>query len=137
MVTEQEFEAAFTRLERRDGARASTLASMRPYALGLAQWIASKVRPGRLLTIGINGAQGSGKSTLAALLHDLLEDGAGLRTVVLSIDDFYRTRAERQGLAREVHPLLETRGVPGTHDVALARHVLARLRELGRGESLT
>lgn len=69
--------------------------------------------------LGISGLQGSGKSTLAAQL--VAAAGArGLNAASLSIDDVYLTRAERQRLAREVHPLLATRGPPGTHDVALA-----------------
>ena len=38
---------------------------------------------------------------------------------MLSLDDLYLPKAERLRLARDVHPLLATRGVPGTHDVAL------------------
>lgn len=84
-----------------------------------------------LFTLGICGAQGSGKSTLVAALAERLR-GAGLRVAVLSLDDLYLTRAERQQLARAVHPLFATRGVPGTHDVALG---LATLAALGRGEA--
>ncbi len=79
------------------------------------------------LLAGLCGAQGSGKSTAAAAIAGLLEE-AGLPTAVLSIDDFYRTLAERERLAREVHPLLLTRGVPGTHDVALMESVIGALR---------
>ena len=50
---------------------------------------------------------------------------------MLSIDDLYLTHAARQRLACKVHPLLATRGVPGTHDLALAAQVLAMLE---RGE---
>lgn len=103
----------------------------------LAQWIAAQKRPGRALVVGINGAQGCGKSTLAARLRDELEQEPGLRTVVLSIDDFYLARAERADLATRVHPLLRTRGVPGTHDVALAQRTLERLRTAREGESVT
>jgi len=75
------------------------------------------------LIIGINGTQGSGKSTLADYLCTVLEgrisEERKLRTVSLSLDDFYMTRAERQTLASEVHPLFKTRGVPGTHDIDL------------------
>lgn len=84
-------------------------------------------RAARPLLIGINGAQGSGKSTLAAFLACVLGDVHGLKAVPLSIDDFYLTRTERQSLAQAVHPLLVTRGVPGTHDVGLARDVIGRL----------
>ena len=88
-----------------------------------------KKRQGPLL-IGINGAQGTGKSTLAKLLSSLLTS-SGHRVANLSIDDFYYSKAKRQELADEVHPLLRSRGVPGTHDVELALHLLKQLAEAG------
>jgi D-glycerate 3-kinase len=60
--------------------------------------------------LGIAGAQGSGKSTLARSL------AGRLHAPVLSLDDLYLDGAARRRLAAEVHPLLRTRGVPGTHD---------------------
>ena len=72
------------------------------------------------LVIGINGTQGSGKSTLADYLCTVLNERYDLHCVSLSIDDFYLTKDQRHQLATEVHPLLATRGVPGTHDIALA-----------------
>jgi D-glycerate 3-kinase len=72
--------------------------------------------------VGIAGAQGSGKSTLAQSLA-LLLDSRGLKTTVLSLDDLYLPRAERERLSMAVHPLLLTRGVPGTHDVELGLQV--------------
>jgi len=54
--------------------------------------------------------------------------------VVLSIDDLYLTRAQRQALAKDVHPLLATRGVPGTHDVELGLAVIGSLRKLKQGQ---
>ena len=77
--------------------------------------------------IGINGAQGTGKSTLANVLKQLLQEEYGLRTAILSIDDLYLTRKERLRLAADVHPLLATRGVPGTHDVDLGVEVIEQL----------
>lgn len=82
---------------------------------------------GRTLLVGVNGSQGSGKSTLAALLTKLLAQEFGLRAIDFSIDDFYLSRESRVSLAREIHPLLETRGVPGTHDVALMGATLQQL----------
>lgn len=76
----------------------------------------------------IAGLQGSGKSTLAAQLVDAAA-ARGLRAVALSLDDFYLRRRERARLARQVHPLLATRGPPGTHDIALACEVLDALGE--------
>jgi D-glycerate 3-kinase len=78
-------------------------------------------RPG-LVTLGISGAQGSGKSTLARLVAAAVPASA-----VLSLDDLYHMREERGRLAREVHPLLRTRGVPGTHDLALGHRIIDRL----------
>lgn len=84
------------------------------------------------LLVAVNGSQGSGKSTLCAYLVAALAQRHGLRGATLSLDDFYLTRAARQRLAAEVHPLLATRGVPGTHDTALLQ---ATLRELRHGRS--
>lgn len=77
--------------------------------------------------IGINGCQGSGKSTLADYLCTIVADRLGVTTVSLSLDDFYLTKAERINLGSTVHPLLETRGVPGTHDVQLAMDCIQSL----------
>jgi D-glycerate 3-kinase len=78
--------------------------------------------------IGLSGLQGSGKSTLAAQLVELAAR-RGIVALALSIDDFYFGRGARQRLAREVHPLLATRGVPGTHDVELLHGTLDALRQ--------
>ena len=79
-----------------------------------------------LLAIGICGTQASGKSTLCASLAKLLSE-QGLPAAVLSLDDLYMTHAERAELGRRVHPLLATRGVPGTHDIGLGMHVFDAL----------
>ncbi|MET0332392.1 MAG: kinase [Dyella sp.] len=76
--------------------------------------------------LGLSGLQGSGKSTLARHLKELA-NARGTPTEVLSLDDFYYARGEREALAQQVHPLLRTRGVPGTHEVELLLSVLAAL----------
>ncbi|UTA49071.1 hypothetical protein L1F30_05850 [Simiduia sp. 21SJ11W-1] len=76
--------------------------------------------------VGINGCQGSGKSTLARYLSEQL-NAAGVASLCMSQDDFYLTKQARAQLARTVHPLLATRGVPGTHDVELACRTLQHL----------
>ena len=75
----------------------------------------------------VNGSQGSGKTTLCAYLCALLEAEYGLRAIALSLDDFYLTRAAARELGASVHPLLATRGVPGTHDMALLNDTLDAL----------
>jgi D-glycerate 3-kinase len=81
--------------------------------------------------VGINGAQGSGKSTLVQLVAEALERAHGLRPCVLSLDDFYLGQPPRHQLARLVHPLCETRGVPGTHDTILLEDTLDTLGAAG------
>nr|WP_313633578.1 kinase [Brevundimonas naejangsanensis] len=84
--------------------------------------VAAHARPDHIPLIGIAGAQGSGKTTLARAAADRM--GAAH----LSLDDVYLTKTERQGLARDVHPLFAVRGPPGTHDLALLEAAVAALR---------
>lgn len=81
---------------------------------------------GRPVVIGLCGAQGSGKSTAAAFAAERLQ-AQGIVTGLLSLDDLYLGKAERVRLAATVHPLLRTRGVPGTHDVALGLDLFDRI----------
>ncbi len=120
----------------------------------MLDWLAPQLARGARI-IGLAGAQGSGKSTLAARLAQSVSDrgqsgapggGSGGRgggrcdagdgggdtgsaiAVAVSIDDFYLPRRRRLALAGQVHPLLATRGVPGTHDLPLLLDVLLRVR---------
>lgn len=97
-----------------------------PLATMLARWSRCARKP---LVIGINGGQGTGKSTLSRILSLALQHEYGLKSAILSIDDIYLTRAERQRLAEDVHPLLITRGVPGTHDIHLGCKLLSQLKQ--------
>jgi len=113
------------------------------YSLAAEQWFAPVAKDlaeqhatlGKTIIAGINGAQGSGKSTLADLLALLCQEQYHLNVTVLSIDDFYLTRQQRELLAVTIHPLLATRGVPGTHDISLALDILRRLSE-GKSQTL-
>ncbi len=82
---------------------------------------------GQPLIVGISGPQGSGKTTLALILGDWLKRELGLSMACLSLDGLYLRKARRWELSRKVHPLLVTRGVPGTHDVARAEDLLESL----------
>ena len=100
----------------------------------MAGWLRRNSKSGKSFLLGINGAQGTGKSTLAAYLALTLDESGQRNVAILSLDDFYLTKAERQKLAQSVHPLLATRGVPGTHDIPMLRECLAQLRTLGPQE---
>lgn len=109
---------------------ATAAAYFDPLAANLAARAAQADDP---FFVAINGSQGSGKTTLGAYLLAALRERAGLTVVSISLDDFYLTLAEREQLAASVHPLLRTRGVPGTHDTKLLARTLQLLRE-SRGE---
>lgn len=92
----------------------------------LDQYAGRIARSQRPYVLGLSGLQGSGKSTLAREMKAQAE-ARGWHTEVLSLDDFYYSRSERELMASEIHPLLRTRGVPGTHEIELLLSVLAAL----------
>ena len=72
----------------------------------------------------ISGAQGAGKSTLAILFKLVLEKVYKKKVMLLSIDDYYLSQNQRLKLSKKIHPLLVTRGVPGTHNIkALKKNI--------------
>jgi D-glycerate 3-kinase len=77
----------------------------------------------RVPVVGISGPQGSGKTTLVSAYASLHPAVAHF-----SLDDVYLGKAERQALARNVHPLFATRGPPGTHDMDLFDETIAALQ---------
>jgi D-glycerate 3-kinase len=82
--------------------------------------------------VGICGAQGSGKTTFAELLKEIMQTYNGLNVVSFSLDDFYLSKAQRVILGKEIHPLLITRGVPGTHEVSLGIQKILELRRTNK-----
>ena len=101
--------------------------SLAATAMGMAEDVA-------VPSLSIAGSQGTGKSTLAKALQIFLRERHGKHAVIFSLDDFYLTSAERQQLGKERHPLLKTRGTPGTHDVELMQRVLNALLTGGPAE---
>lgn len=79
------------------------------------------------IIVAINGCQGSGKSTLTDFISEYLQASHSLKIATLSLDDFYYSQIDRQSLASKIHPLFKTRGVPGTHDIKLAKDTIEKL----------
>ena len=92
------------------------------------QIMLAKKNTQQTLLVSFNGSQGSGKSTITAFLRLILIHQFEFNTVEVSIDDFYLTHHDRQQLAKNIHPLFATRGVPGTHDIQLAVNTINCLR---------
>ena len=70
----------------------------------------------------IAGSQGAGKSTLAKIFKLVLENAYKKKVMLLSIDDYYLSKNKRNKLSKNIHPLLITRGVPGTHDIVALKN---------------
>ena len=78
--------------------------------------------------IGLTGGQGTGKSTISNILKIVLKDVYNLKTVIFSIDDFYKTLQERKKMSKEISDLFLTRGVPGTHDTKMLLQCIKNLK---------
>ena len=91
----------------------------------VARALAPAVLAGEQRIVSITGSQGSGKSTLARILVQQLNE-LGVQAAGVSLDDFYLSKQSRTQLGRDIHPLLATRGVPGTHDCRRLGDVLAQ-----------
>ncbi len=107
------------------------------YFTPLAKDIAQRhnKKPNTAYVLGIQGTQGSGKSTVAEFIKCLLVEQYHFNCVVVSIDDFYLTLDQRIELSHTIHPLLKTRGVPGSHDVPLAISIIEKLMSQQAGQS--
>ena len=92
---------------------------IKSFLIPVSFWISKKVNKKRPLIIGLAGGQGSGKTTISSILTLILQKYFKLNVFKVSIDDFYKTRKDRNLLSKNKHPLLMTRGVPGTHDIDL------------------
>ncbi|MBT3308470.1 MAG: hypothetical protein HN382_03065 [Gammaproteobacteria bacterium] len=105
----------------------------RPLGVWLQKQCQQHSRP---WVVGINGAQGTGKSTFAATLQILLREEFQLQSLVLSLDDYYLSKEQRLQRAAAIHPLLATRGVPGTHDIEQLNVQLSQLSSIKPGGTI-
>ena len=90
---------------------------IKSFLIPLCFWISKKANIKRPYFVGLAGGQGTGKTTSSSLIEIILTKYFKLKVFRISIDDFYKTRKERISLSKRVHPMLLTRGVPGTHDI--------------------
>jgi len=92
---------------------------IKSFLIPLCFWINKKASKKRPYFVGLAGGQGTGKTTISSLIKIILSKYFKLKVFRISIDDFYKTRKERINLSKRVHPMLLTRGVPGTHDIKM------------------
>ena len=90
---------------------------IKSYLIPLCFWISKKANIKKPYFVGLAGGQGTGKTTTSSLIKIILSKYFKLDVFRISIDDFYKTRKERISLSKRIHPMLMTRGVPGTHDI--------------------
>ena len=102
---------------------------IKSFLIPVSFWIAKKVDKKQPLIIGLAGGQGSGKTTVSSILTLILKKYFKLNVFKVSIDDFYKTRKDRKLLSKSKHPLLMTRGVPGTHDIDLILSFFKKIKE--------
>ena len=89
---------------------------IKKYLIPVSFWISKKCKTTPYF-IGLAGGQGTGKTTISSILRIILTKYFKLKVFKISIDDFYKTRKDRLYLSKKIHPMLLTRGVPGTHDI--------------------
>lgn len=84
----------------------------------------------RPLILGFCCPQGGGKTTMTTFIETLLRH-MGRTVQIASLDDFYVTNKEQRDIAGKLpdNRLLQYRGMPGTHDLALLNDCLDALRQ--------
>ena len=92
---------------------------IKSFLIPVSFWIASKANKSKPYFVGLAGGQGTGKTTISSIVAIILRKYFKKNVFKISIDDFYKTRRERKNLSKKIHPMLMTRGVPGTHDVQI------------------
>ena len=101
---------------------------IKSFLIPVSFWISKRTNKKKPLMIGLAGGQGSGKTTISSILTLILQKYFKLKVFKVSIDDFYKTRKDRKLLSKNKHPLLMTRGVPGTHDIELILNFFKKVK---------
>ena len=104
--------------------------NLKKFYIPLSFWIENKCKKKKkTLFLGLSGGQGSGKTTVSEILKIILKKFFKRRIHVSSIDDFYKTSANRRKMSKKIHPLFNTRGVPGSHDVNFIKNFFNLIKE--------
>ena len=101
---------------------------IKSFLIPICFWIAKKAKSRRPYFIGLAGGQGTGKTTISSIIKIILIKYFKLKVFKISVDDFYKTRKDRSLLSKRVHPMLLTRGVPGTHDINLILNFFKKMK---------
>ncbi len=101
---------------------------IKSFLIPLCFWISKKANKKKPYFVGLAGGQGTGKTTTSSLIKIILTRYFKLKVFRISIDDFYKTRKERNSLSKKVHPMLLTRGVPGTHDIDMMLNFFKKVK---------
>ena len=100
------------------------ISNLKRIYIPISFWIENRYKiKGKTLFLGFSGGQGSGKTTITKILKIILKKFFKREVLISSIDDFYKTSEERSKIAYKVHPLFNTRGVPGTHDINFVKKI--------------
>jgi len=102
---------------------------IKSFLIPVCFWIVKRINKRKPLIIGLAGGQGAGKTTISSILTLILQKYFKLNVFKVSIDDFYKTRKDRKLLSKNKHPLLMTRGVPGTHDINLILSFFKKIKD--------
>ena len=92
---------------------------IKSFLIPVSFYIANRANKEKTMIVGLAGGQGTGKTTISSIIKMILEKYFKFNVFKISIDDFYKTRKERINLSKKIHPMLMTRGVPGTHDIKM------------------
>ena len=101
---------------------------IKSFLIPICFWIAKKANNKTPYFVGLAGGQGTGKTTISSIIKIILTKYFKLKVFKISIDDFYKTRKDRILLSKRVHPMMLTRGVPGTHDVNLMLNFFKKVK---------
>jgi len=101
---------------------------IKSFLIPVCFWIAKKASKKKPLIVGLAGGQGTGKTTITSIIAIILKKYFKLAVFKISIDDFYKTRKQRTLLSKNKHPLLMTRGVPGTHDINIMLNFFKKIK---------